>query len=67
MAFSLVSRLIVPRQIRLQLEEDLAAEGFKTFKCRGPLRYDLQVPSLDHFPEFADEAPWLPLVESILG
>ena len=52
---------------RLGLMDQLQDTGFRTFKPRGPKRFDIQIPALDHIEEFCDKAPWLPLVRSILG
>ena len=44
--------------------------GFTTFKLRAAGRYDLMLPELTDpslFPELTTEAPWLPLVRSLLG
>lgn len=52
---------------RLGLMDQLLDTGFRTFKPRGAKRFDIQIPALDQFEEFATKAPWLPLVRAILG
>ncbi len=51
---------------QLQLQQELAI-GFTQFKLRAEGRYDMQVPELEAMPCFGAEAPWLPLVQAILG
>lgn len=49
------------------LSAELEERGFRTFKPRGPNRYDMTVTMLDDLPELGDNAPWMPLVRAILG
>ena len=52
---------------QLGLLEQLNTEGFQSLKQRGHNRYELEAPALDSFEELGEKAPWLPLIEAILG
>lgn len=52
-----------------QLQHELEAHGWETFKLRCPGRYDMNVPDLDteKFKFLREEAPWMDAVHAILG
>jgi len=54
---------------RLDLIEDLQKRGFTQLKTRNVGRYDMALPQFDtaEFDFLRDSAPWLPLVQGLLG
>jgi hypothetical protein len=52
-----------------QLQSELEAHGWETFKLRCPGRYDMQVPDLEdqRFKFLREDAPWMDAVHAILG